>query len=1069
MCHEYSVSPVNRDTRSPNRREFLAGTIGVGALGWGIDPDLDELWSEHSGATDTTVTVEAVVRFVPADGGGTTALQRHARRTQRPFERFADEQSGIGIERQFWAANAALVSLDLGRVSRDAVLGVDGVTAVHPNYAGGPGSAAAETSSASPGSSDGSGEVVAENEDVTYPLAEMNVPQAWEFHDTRGEGVDVAVIDTGIDTTGHEGLAASLERGGWAEFDEFGDRLDTDPNAGSDVLSGHGTATSGVIAGGTNDDGERYGIAPAVNLYHAKAVSEPPEGIRLLSVIAGIEWAIERDVDVLTMSLGLPQYNYAFVEPVRNAVESGILTVGSTGNSGHYTGVSPSNVPGVLSAGGVDDDRALYGDSSGERIETERYWGDAAAEEWPEEYSVPDVTAPAVNVPTAVPNGEFTSEHSGTSYAAPCTAAVAALALSATDADAETVRDAIVGTARHPAATDDFDVDPGRDDRYGQGIVSALGAISHLRASETLSGTVTDESGTPLAGVTVGSEVGLTTETDSQGTYELTVPPGAQPVGAVGVGFEPTGTRLDPTETDSQSFELAPSENLDVEMRERMATRVDPGEAATATFEVVNIESLMVDLDASGPVDPKRLVLTVDDETVDPGEPVTLDGERTRITVGVAVPEDVLVARFRASYEFAAGDVSITGRGHRVHAHSDPLTVAPSDPPELQTPINLMAPRTTLELTDGQGDAIAREGDDAGLVVDKPLTLTAAEGATPTVRFSNEGAEAPAAVLVLANDVTVSRLEIDGTGARTGVQVGLSFRETFREGAPWPSGVTVRDLFVAGADTAVRSYQTPALRIANNELTAETTGVSVSGRAKTSVRENDVSDVETGIEATGQVAAIEGNTLSNVSGTGILIGTPRFLSRHWGRDVGPVRSNTVTGANRGIVVSGVTTLPVEENYLSDIDETALVVEGGVLAPIRSNRVENADRGVAIADDAEVGTVTDNEFRNVRDPGVDRATDTPDGTDLGTRTTPGEETTVTERNTGSTAGPEAGTTATSARDTRSPSGRDDESDEGGESDSGGSGPGLGIGTALAGLGGAGYLLRRRLADDGPESE
>jgi len=165
----------------------------------------------------------------------------------------------------------------------------------------------------------------------------------------------------------------------------------------------------------------------------------------------------------------------------------------------------------------------------------------------------------------------------------------------------------------------------------------------------------------------------------------------------------------------------------------------------------------------------------------------------------------------------------------------------------------------------------------------------------------------------------------------------------------------------------------------------------------------------------------------------------------------------------------VTTLPVEENYLSDIDETALVVEGGVLAPIRSNRVENADRGVAIADDAEVGTVTDNEFRNVRDPGVDRATDTSDGTDPGAQTTPGEETTVTERNTGSTAGPEAGTTATSARDTRSPSGRDDESDEGGESDSGGSGPGLGIGTALAGLGGAGYLLRRRLGDDGPESE
>lgn len=1038
-------------TSSPSRRAFIASTVGVGAAGLGVESMSGKVWAGHSTTADTSGTVETVVRFEPADGGGKRGLQRHARTTQQPFEQFAAKQSDISIERQFWAANAALVSVDFERVSREMILGVDGVIGMHPNYAGRVHSAAEGTAEAASIETE---QNQTEQSDVTYPLAEMDVPRAWEVYGTRGEGVDVAVIDSGIDTSGHEELAASLERGGWAGFDENGNRLDTEPSE-SGPVAGHGTAVSGVIAGGTNDDGDRYGIAPEVNLYVAKQVSKLPEGLRLLSVFAGIEWAIEQDVDVLTMSLGLPQYNQAFVEPVRNAIESGIFVVSSTGNAGPYTSVSPANIPGVLSAGGIDDDRALYSNSSGERVDTDRYWEGDAAEGWPEEYVVPDVSAPAVNIPSAAPNGEFVANRSGTSYAAPCIAAVAALAIGATDADNEAIRNAIIETARHPAADDDFDIDPGHDHRYGQGIVSALAAISLLRASEPISGTVTDESGTPLDGVTVGSETSLTTRTDSQGTYELTLPPISQPVGAIGLGFDRARTRLNPADTETQSFELARTDSLDIEMTERMPTRVDPGEAVTATFDAANAETITVQLGERGPFEP-GLELTVNGTPAAFGEPVTVDPDRTQLTVSVAVPGDAFVARFRPRYEITGGDSSVSGRGHLVHAHPDPWLISPSDPPDLQTPVDLMAPRTTLELTGGQGKAVAGAEDDAGIVIDKPLTLTAADGATPRIQFSNESDGNSPIALVTANDVTISGLVIEGEGAGTGVQVARD--RAVPRVVPQPSGVTVSDLAISGVDTAIHAGHAPSLRIVNNELTANATGISVgrrvefresvtvTGRTKTTIRENTVTDAETGIDVAGQVAGIEGNTLSNIGGTGIVVGTPRFLSKHWGQEIGPVRSNTVTGANRGIVIDGVVTLPVEGNELSDITETALVVNGGVLAPIQSNRVDTARTGLVIAEGAEVASLADNEFTNIEEPGDDRRADDSDGSEQ-------TDGTVTDDRT-----PSVADTESASNDTTSPSA--DTSDSG----SGASGPGFGVGSTLAALGGAGYFLKHWLSDD-----
>ena len=153
-----------------------------------------------------------------------------------------------------------------------------------------------------------------------------------------------------------------------------------------------------------------------------------------------------------------------------------------------------------------------------------------------------------------------------------------------------------------------------------------------------------------------------------------------------------------------------------------------------------------------------------------------------------------------------------------------------------------------------------------------------------------------------------------------------------------------------------------------------------------------------------------------------------------------------------------TTLPVEENDLSDIDDTAIVVEGGVLAPVRANSVENAATGIAVADDAEVTAVRGNEFTDVRNPGDGVETATPEGGRTGDGT---------DSDAGTASPKETGPAPTDG----TPSGDDaDPATDGvGGPDSNASGPGLGIGSALAGLGGAGYLLGRRLTHDGTESE
>ena len=413
---------------------------------------------------DADGEVEMIVSFAESDTATTpAALQAHADETQQPLVEFADEQVGVEVATQFWITNAALVTVDTDRVPVREVAAVDGVESITENAEfeihEGSGSAPAD-------------DLGATDEEYTYGLEQINAPAAWEVHDTQGEGASVAVLDTGVDDD-HPDLTVDE----WAHFDEDGDPVDSEPHDDN----GHGTHVAGTVVGPTDPAGDvpGYGVAPAADLHGVK-VWDDTGGGTFARLIAGMEWAVGENVDVISMSLGAQGTTGFFdemIDPVRNAHDAGTVVVASTGNSGEGSSASPANVYDAISVGASNETEGIAGFSSGEVIDTDSAWNDPPSD-WPDEYTVPSVAAPGVDVLSSVPGGYDT--RSGTSMAAPHVSGAVALAVSASDEPLSpgSIEEGLEATAFKPG---DAPAPPGeRDTRYGSGIIDADAFVSFV-------------------------------------------------------------------------------------------------------------------------------------------------------------------------------------------------------------------------------------------------------------------------------------------------------------------------------------------------------------------------------------------------------------------------------------------------------------------------------------------------------------------------------------------------------------------------------------------------------------
>jgi type VII secretion-associated serine protease mycosin len=276
-----------------------------------------------------------------------------------------------------------------------------------------------------------------------WHLAFLGVAQAQTI--SQGEGVIVAVIDSGVDS-GHPDLAGSVLPG----TDLASPPLSSDGHV--DAI-GHGTAMAGLIVA----HGQALGVAPKAKVLPIRIPGDQAGAAGAPAAIsAGIDWAITHHAAVINISAGEPFGGPDEEAAVQRAIASDIVVVAAAGNFPDSTSVIlPAAYPGVVAVVGVDHqgNHARMSVSGSQAV----------------------LAAPAVDIYSTDirRNGVYGYNiGDGTSGAAAIVSGVAALVRSKfpSMSAAEVVH-------RLEATADDKGP-PGRDSDYGYGIVDPVKALT---------------------------------------------------------------------------------------------------------------------------------------------------------------------------------------------------------------------------------------------------------------------------------------------------------------------------------------------------------------------------------------------------------------------------------------------------------------------------------------------------------------------------------------------------------------------------------------------------------------
>ncbi len=341
--------------------------------------------------------------------------------------------------------------------------------------------------------------------DLADSTKQIGAPQVWAEGNT-GQGVDVAVLDTGIDA-GHPDLV-----------DRVASRQSFVPGENTDDHFGHGTHVASIIAGtGAASDGREKGVAPGARLDIAKVLDDTGSG-QTSWILAGMEWAaVDQHAKVINMSLGEAQASDG-TDPLSQAVdklsaETGALFVVAAGNAGAPGTIgAPGAASTALTVGAVDSgDSVADFSSQGPRV-------DGALK--------PEITAPGVGILAA--NSRFDGNDagayqtmSGTSMATPhVTGAAALMAAAHPDLTGSQLKDLLTSSSRQTPQYDAFQAGSGRLD---------LAAAAHAGVFATATAYAAQVPQTPAGGVR--RPVTYTNTTDTPVTLALTVEAAHAPVG----------------------------------------------------------------------------------------------------------------------------------------------------------------------------------------------------------------------------------------------------------------------------------------------------------------------------------------------------------------------------------------------------------------------------------------------------------------------------------------------------------------------------------------------------------
>ena len=184
-----------------------------------------------------------------------------------------------------------------------------------------------------------------------YP--QIRLPQAWTV-ETGSSGIDIAVLDTGVNT-GHPDIGDHIDEDAGYNF--------VDNNYDFTDYNGHGTHVAGTIAANSGTDGVS-GVMWRSNIIPLKVLDDSGSGgiyeiAEALLYASGNEGNYDREplgqpVDIINLSLGAPRYSSYFEEAINNVLAEDIILVAAAGNDGQENLLYPAAFDGVISVGASD-------------------------------------------------------------------------------------------------------------------------------------------------------------------------------------------------------------------------------------------------------------------------------------------------------------------------------------------------------------------------------------------------------------------------------------------------------------------------------------------------------------------------------------------------------------------------------------------------------------------------------------------------------------------------------------------------------------------------------------------
>jgi len=402
----------------------------------------------------------------------------------------------------------------------------------------------------------------AASDGVEWGIANINADDVWEQVKTRGEGIVVANIDSGVQFD-HPALVESYRGnngdGTFTHDYNWFDATGTSEQPFEAATNSHGTHTMGTMAG-DGGEGNRIGVAPGVTWIAANGCAVCSEAHLAASAqwmlaptdLAGLNPDPARRPHIINNSWGsrVPS-NDPLIEGILIAwADAGIFGVWANGNSGPAceTSGSPGSRTINYSVGNHDSSNTINSRSS-------RGPGQDGTIK-------PDISAPGTDVRSTVQGGYDVL--SGTSMAAPHVSGAVALLWSADPTlvgDIDATRD-LLDTSAIDTPDDQCGGTPENNNVYGEGRLDALALVEGRTGPATgvLAGTVTDAAtGAPVAHATVTATgvIERSVVTDADGAYSLILTAGDYDVTVTAFGYEDAASAAAVGEGSTAALDVA--------------------------------------------------------------------------------------------------------------------------------------------------------------------------------------------------------------------------------------------------------------------------------------------------------------------------------------------------------------------------------------------------------------------------------------------------------------------------------------------------------------------------------